>query len=483
MKKYMIILAIMLFAISGLFADRVQGTLIAHFANNDCGGTILVEQILDPDNSTIVNTINFPPNVGEFTIYNDIWDLNHFYFNEHTYMVNLFFNPVGYNSEIRKQININLDETVDYEVYVAFYKQPYMKSVSFITTSPIEPNYIHVFDTSYFTLTGEIMTQYPGIGGGEPEDYGIKFIIVDPNNNEQNIIVKPCTEWDEWTEFTIEYNEQYCDKDFFLDSGATSIIAFGIWPSNCERYFGTRNLKLNFEYVPDITNMGLCSYNTSGNEWHPKVSWNHSGFPTNWLNYFNVEIWRKQFRYGAPNVNWKKIADCNVSNDEYIDTELTSPSGNPHGIFAVYGIAHYKIILRQNTSNPNWDFCTLFPNDEEWNDTFTFSNEKHIYYGKNCGGQIQARGSDGPFIQDVIVNNAVISFNIKDEQNLNTEIKLYNIKGQLVKRIFNNKLNKGKHKIKWNGLDNNNKSISNGIYFYRITRGKLDMIKKSIVLE
>ena len=85
------------------------------------------------------------------------------------------------------------------------------------------------------------------------------------------------------------------------------------------------------------------------------------------------------------------------------------------------------------------------------------------------------------------LNSTTISFQISNEQNQQNEQKtlsIYNIKGQKVKqlRIKNYKL--GINKITWNGNDNSGKSVSAGIYLYRLetTSGK-SALKKCLLLK
>ncbi|MCK4339139.1 MAG: T9SS type A sorting domain-containing protein [Candidatus Cloacimonetes bacterium] len=73
-------------------------------------------------------------------------------------------------------------------------------------------------------------------------------------------------------------------------------------------------------------------------------------------------------------------------------------------------------------------------------------------------------------------------FNTKNTKNTkNIEIKIYNVKGQLVKQlsIFN-----CKSSIDWDGKDENGKLLSNGIYFYRFTiDDKIIDTKKCVILR
>ena len=51
----------------------------------------------------------------------------------------------------------------------------------------------------------------------------------------------------------------------------------------------------------------------------------------------------------------------------------------------------------------------------------------------------------------------------------NIHLNIYNIQGQLVKTLVNESKNSGSYKVIWNGIDNNNMKVGNGIYFYHLS--------------
>ena len=62
-----------------------------------------------------------------------------------------------------------------------------------------------------------------------------------------------------------------------------------------------------------------------------------------------------------------------------------------------------------------------------------------------------------------------ISFELNTENTEDTEIIIYNIKGQKVRTFSNHQINKSpNHQIIWDGTDDNNKPVGSGIYFYQL---------------
>jgi flagellar hook assembly protein FlgD len=74
-----------------------------------------------------------------------------------------------------------------------------------------------------------------------------------------------------------------------------------------------------------------------------------------------------------------------------------------------------------------------------------------------------------------------ISFSLPAEENI--EVAIYNIKGQKVKTLYSGIAEEGKHTVIWNGKDENEKSVSSGIYFYKLKAGKQEMTRKMLLLK
>jgi photosystem II stability/assembly factor-like uncharacterized protein len=64
-----------------------------------------------------------------------------------------------------------------------------------------------------------------------------------------------------------------------------------------------------------------------------------------------------------------------------------------------------------------------------------------------------------------------------------TELIVYNMKGQKVKQLISEQLSAGQHSTVWNGTDDNGKSVSNGVYFYKMKSGNYQETKKMILLK
>ncbi len=74
-----------------------------------------------------------------------------------------------------------------------------------------------------------------------------------------------------------------------------------------------------------------------------------------------------------------------------------------------------------------------------------------------------------------------ISFEISKPGNI--VLNVYNLKGELVKRLINNQMSNGKHSIVWDGKDNKGKICSSGVYFYKIESNGRVETKKMLLMK
>jgi len=60
----------------------------------------------------------------------------------------------------------------------------------------------------------------------------------------------------------------------------------------------------------------------------------------------------------------------------------------------------------------------------------------------------------------------VIRFSLKEAAPV--RITIYNVKGQAIRQLVQDNLAAGNHRVIWNGKDNNGRSVSSGVYLYRM---------------
>ncbi len=80
--------------------------------------------------------------------------------------------------------------------------------------------------------------------------------------------------------------------------------------------------------------------------------------------------------------------------------------------------------------------------------------------------------------------NPVTNIAFDLNRNETVSLKVYNLKGQLVKTLVNKDyLEKGNHIYIWNGIDNQDKQVSSGVYFYKLEGENHSQTKKMLLLK
>jgi len=74
-----------------------------------------------------------------------------------------------------------------------------------------------------------------------------------------------------------------------------------------------------------------------------------------------------------------------------------------------------------------------------------------------------------------------ISFQLPGE--CKVDLRIYNLKGQLVKTIVDGKMNRGAHTVFWDGTDNGAREVASGIYFYKLKASDQVSIRRMVLLK
>lgn len=78
--------------------------------------------------------------------------------------------------------------------------------------------------------------------------------------------------------------------------------------------------------------------------------------------------------------------------------------------------------------------------------------------------------------------STTISFNLKSNSSA-VELKVYNLKGQVVKTLHKGSMSAGDHSLVWNGMDDSGNLVSSGVYFYRLSDGSSTQQRKMVLMK
>ena len=79
--------------------------------------------------------------------------------------------------------------------------------------------------------------------------------------------------------------------------------------------------------------------------------------------------------------------------------------------------------------------------------------------------------------------NPTTTINYSLKENSKVSLNIYNIKGQKVKQLVSDQLPAGQHSVIWNGKDDNDKTVSSGMYLYKLKIGNYEKTKKMILMK
>ena len=68
-------------------------------------------------------------------------------------------------------------------------------------------------------------------------------------------------------------------------------------------------------------------------------------------------------------------------------------------------------------------------------------------------------------------------------KNGNVKLNIYNVRGQLVNTLVDGFMESGNHSITWNGVDNNNRSVASGVYFYKLDADGKTETKRMVLMK
>lgn len=111
-------------------------------------------------------------------------------------------------------------------------------------------------------------------------------------------------------------------------------------------------------------------------------------------------------------------------------------------------------------------------------DDITLSDTTYTHAGNNIIPILKPTMSNYP---NPFNPETTISLNIIEEGHYT--LRIYNSKGQLVKTLLDDNLNKGIKNVFWNGLDFYDKKVSSGIYLYKLGNGKISIVNKMLLIK
>lgn len=77
--------------------------------------------------------------------------------------------------------------------------------------------------------------------------------------------------------------------------------------------------------------------------------------------------------------------------------------------------------------------------------------------------------------------NTTISYNLKSDTKV--ELEIYNVKGQKIKTLVNEKQERGEHSQTWDGRDNSGEEVSSGVYLYKLKTDYDETVSRMMLIK
>jgi hypothetical protein len=186
--------------------------------------------------------------------------------------------------------------------------------------------------------------------------------------------------------------------------------------------------------------------------------------------------------------NWDVQTTLTQMNDAGINGDILANDGiYSRTLFIPAGNFEYKIVLNnnwiQNTTNGNLglhltansqvSFYYDMTQNQIWTTIQSSIENDELYSVKNLS------------IQNIYPNpfNPVTNASFFLTYNTHLTVSVYNIKGQLVKRILDEYLHAGSHKLTWDGTDEKQRNAASGVYVMRFSTPVQNESRKILLMK
>ena len=154
-------------------------------------------------------------------------------------------------------------------------------------------------------------------------------------------------------------------------------------------------------------------------------------------------------------------------------------------LYNVYSSNNYVVTmtLPAVTASENWILYMLFnQNDFDYN----INHDIIVEESSTPEDEITPENSHSTLLKANYPNpfnpTTTIEFSLQCDSEIN--LSIYNINGQKIKTLAQNKFTKGTHSIIWNGKDESGKPVTSGVYLYQLDiNDKTKAVKKCLLLK
>jgi hypothetical protein len=151
----------------------------------------------------------------------------------------------------------------------------------------------------------------------------------------------------------------------------------------------------------------------------------------------------------------------------------------PFDISLILNVESFKDTLSDTTNTDTTDTDTT---DTDTTDTDTTTA---VFGAEEMADVVSSlqQNYPNPFNASTIVSFTVHSKRRTENGPIPTSLKIYNVKGELVRTLMEEKKKPGECKVIWDGKNQKGEDVASGIYFYKLKAGDFSQTKKMILLR
>jgi len=184
---------------------------------------------------------------------------------------------------------------------------------------------------------------------------------------------------------------------------------------------------------------------------------------------------------------------CEIQSENYqeaidwFESIITNPPSLIDSVFAVVDLGDLYLQIEESGRGIVGKYTDLIPRSkEEFEQTkeylFNLLDEEYELELEPDINEISNRISLYNNYPNPFNPETSISFSIPEESKV--ELSVFNIKGQKVKTLTNEKFYPGNHSVIWSGVDDSAEPVTSGVYFYKLdVNGKTQAVKKCLMLK
>jgi FlgD Ig-like domain len=177
-----------------------------------------------------------------------------------------------------------------------------------------------------------------------------------------------------------------------------------------------------------------------------------------------------------------------TADSQSYDLIFTFYSGDEYWVFDEIG----EIVYEQGSEIDVFDLENIYLQVSEQGEAQLFLHGREYYEDLFylARGVIEALPAEPDEISEIDIKvypnpfnpETAISFSLSEAKE-SVSLRIYNIKGQLVKELLETRLDKGNHSIVWKGNSNTGKPVGSGVYFYQLKAGDVIETRKMMLLK